>query len=363
MNKTIRIRGNRDPKQAKSQFLLTHPLQAEGDESLDAVASCIPYTFVPELKPYAEKGQLLFTHAFATAPAPVHKPRIHIIGLGDVGAHCALGLRLMGQNDLQIGLYARNTKEAEAMRMELLQCRPPDLQTPMPDVYVVEKERLTECDALVFAASAGVPAVLKEGDDVRMMQFAANRKILSEYLQLLRASAFTGTLFILSDPVDALCSCSAKELDFFPRERIIGLGLGVMAARAAFYAKEIAPEFLHEGRAYGPHGEGLWIANSLTDYDDARSKALTEAAKTANLTIRAHGKKPFYGPSLSSGAYTLLAWLRGEWFYGSIALKDIYFGCRVRQKDGYLQIEHQTVPGALYRRLEETVHILRQVQI
>jgi hypothetical protein len=143
----------------------------------------------------------------------------------------------------------------------------------------------------------------------------------------------------------------------------VSLGLGVMAARAAFYAKEIAPEFLHEGRAYGPHGEGLWIANSLTDYDDARSKALTEAAKTANLTIRAHGKKPFYGPSLSSGAYTLLAWLRGEWFYGSIALKDIYFGCRVRQKDGYLQIEHQTVPGALDRRLEETVHILRQVQI
>lgn len=353
------IQGTRPLSRSKSCFVLSHPAQAAGPETRSHIAGS-GMSFLPELAPFAESGRLIYAHPNAKLPEHPARPRIHIIGLGDVGMHCALGLRLLGGADLTLGLYARDHTTAEALSMELNQCAP-HTPVPMPRAVPVRKDQLLNCDALVFAASAGVPKTLKPGDDVRMMQFENNKKILSEYLSMLRSFEFSGTLFILSDPVDALCAFAAKELaGVLPRERILGLGLGVMAARAAYYADESAPEYLQEGRAYGPHGEGLWIANSIENYDDRRSETLTEKAKTANLAIRAKGQKPFYGPSIASGAWSLLHWVRGEWFYASIALDTVYFGCRVRRIGGLLQTEHRVVEKTLGARLDETIEQLRR---
>ena len=57
-------------------------------------------------------------------------------------------------------------------------------------------------------------------------------------------------------------------------EQIQGYGLGVMNARAAYYAKKDSKysDFLTQGRAFGPHGQDLVIANSILRYDDVLSK-------------------------------------------------------------------------------------------
>lgn len=142
----------------------------------------------------------------------------------------------------------------------------------------------------------------------------------------------------------------------------MGLGLGVMYARAYAYATEIAPEFAAEGAAYGPHGEGLWIANSVSHYDDDKSAQLTKLTKEANLAIRALGAKPYYGPALSSGALSVLSLLRGEWFHGAAPLSDVYFGSRIRVVDGVLYASYRTVPARLENRLMETLEKLREVK-
>ncbi|SCJ76536.1 Uncharacterised protein [uncultured Blautia sp.] len=61
-----------------------------------------------------------------------------------------------------------------------------------------------------------------------------------------------------------------------------------MNARAAYFAKQDPRfrSFLLDGRSYGPHGQGLVIANSLSHYDDGLSRELTELVATANLRIR-----------------------------------------------------------------------------
>ena len=53
------------------------------------------------------------------------------------------------------------------------------------------------------------------------------------------------------------------------RDRVQGFGLGVMNARAAYFAKRDArfASFLTEGRSFGPHGTGLTIANSIEHYE------------------------------------------------------------------------------------------------
>lgn len=78
-------------------------------------------------------------------------------------------------------------------------------------------------------------------------------------------------------------------------EQIQGFGLGVMNARAAYYAKRDPrfKQFLTEGRSFGPHGQDLVIADSIENYNDELSKELTNLTVTANLHMRAIGYKPF----------------------------------------------------------------------
>ena len=82
----------------------------------------------------------------------------------------------------------------------------------------------------------------------------------------------------VSDPVDPLAKTAYLESNRDENgvwdgkglrpEQIQGFGLGVMNARAAYFAKRDPrlASFLTEGRSFGPHGTGLFIANSCLLY-------------------------------------------------------------------------------------------------
>ena len=146
-------------------------------------------------------------------------------------------------------------------------------------------------------------------------------------------------------------------------EQIQGFGLGVMNARAAYFAKQDPRfrSFLLDGRSYGPHGQGLVIANSLSHYDDGLSRELTELVATANLRIRELGFKPYVAPAISSGAMQLLLTLRRSWHCSSVALGGIWFGVRNRLTAAGLEIETASLPTPLFERLRETQTLLREI--
>lgn len=340
----------------KEAFALAHPWQIYGDTTLSHIVSAVGLSPIPDIVPWLEKGLIILGESSGFALPK--KPRVHMIGLGDVGIHAALGLYLLAPEDVELGFYARSFDQAQAMTLEFLQMRPYG-DTSTHTVYPVKEEALYDCDMLVFAASAGVPKTLQPGDDVRMMQRDANAKILQTYLDGIKEHDYQGMLFILSDPVDALCKYAADNLPEFPKEQILGLGLGVMAARAYHYAEDIAPEYRTEGAIYGPHGEGLLVINSLSDYDETRSIALTKAAKEANLAVRALGEKPFYAPSISSGSYSLLHYIQEKPFYAAMALGDVYFGCPMTRRGKYLQPQHTQVPECTLPRFNDTYEKLK----
>ena len=103
------------------------------------------------------------------------------------------------------------------------------------------------------------------------------------------------------------------------------------------------------------------IANSISGYDDALSRELTEKTKTANLRLRELGFKPYVAPALSSGALSLLATIRGQWHYGSVFLGGVYFGVRNRYTPAGQEIESLELPQALVERLEETWEDLARI--
>ena len=229
-----------------------------------------------------------------------------------------------------------------------------------------EKRDLFDCDAFVFTASRGVPPLGAQGD-VRMAQLEKNREMLKSYSQQARDALFSGLFFQVSDPVDLLARAvfwqtnkknGAADFAGLLPEQIQGCGLGVMAARAAYYAQDFS-----RGRVYGPHGEGLVAANDWgSGYDDALSRELSALARSANVRVRELGFKPYIAPGLSSACVSVLQALRGQFHYGTVPIGGVCFGCRSRYTPYGLELERLPLAAQLRQRIAVSYADLKEME-
>ena len=304
------------------------------------------------------------------------KPRkkVHLLALGDVGSMVLTTLKLLSGDCIEeLGIYDVNDAVCRRWESELNQAAYPWAYDALPEVVILKEEELFDCDVFVFCASKGIPPVGSDIKDVRMAQFEANKELISFFAKKARIAGFKGLFAVVSDPVDPLCKAAFlasnenMEGQFDGKgllpEQIQGYGLGVMNARAAYYAKQDArfASFLTEGRAYGPHGENLVIANSIKHYDDALSRELTRLAVEANLRTRELGFKPYVAPAISSAAISILLTLRGEWHYSSNFLGGVYMGCKNRTTEYGLEMEALPLPEALFSRIEKAYQSLEAI--
>ena len=306
-------------------------------------------------------------------PRPPQKRRVHLLAMGDVGSTLAMGLRLMGEDMISaVGICDLRPHVADRWAFELNQIDTPS-GAGFPPVEIVDLDHILDCDVFLFCASRFVPDTAVKSGDVRMAQYELNRELAAGYGRMAREQGFQGLFCVVSDPVDPLCRAVLLEsnrngngvLDYrglFPHQ-VRGFGLGVMNARAGYYARRDArfASFLEEGRTFGPHGEGLVVANSISNYDDKLSKELTEKTKHANLEMREMGFKPYVAPALSSGALSLLACLRGEWHCSSVYLDGIFMGVRNRVASNGIEVERLPLPEALLERIRGTMADLKAI--
>ena len=258
-------------------------------------------------------------------PVRLHeKNKVNIIALGDVGTTMLTGLRLLGSDlILEIGIIDLNRNNLERLEMEINQIGYPFGMKDLPPVHIVEEDALFDCDLVIFCASRGVPPVKSGCSDVRMAQLDANREIISHYAGLARNAAFRGMIAIVSDPVDNLAAALYKS----------------------------------EGRAFGPHGRDLVIANSIEHYDDEVSRLLTGLAVESNVRVRELGFKPYIAPAMSSAVIPILLTLSGDWHYGSIYIgtrkKGAFLGVKNRLSWRGFEYEDLPLPEPLYERILE----------
>jgi len=297
----------------------------------------------------------------------IKKKKVNILALGDVGSTLLTGLKLLGGESIQsIGIFDRSQDKIKRYELEMNQTSLPFDYDYLPNVHGIEKHELFNCDMFVFCASKGVPPVGSESVDVRMVQFEENSKLIKEYVLMAADAGFKGIFAVVSDPVDLLCACVLKESKGgLAPEQIKGYGLGVMNARAMYYAKsdEKFSSYFKEGRAFGPHGNDLVIANSIINYDDKLSKELTKLAVEANLEIRKTGFKPYIAPALSSGAISIICTLEGKYHYSSNYLGGVFMGAKNRNLPSGLEIEKINMPEELFGRITKTYEELLRMQI
>lgn len=312
--------------------------------------------------------------------------RVHIIGLGDVGLNAALGLRIAGAGRVsQIGIYDIDRRLCDRLEIEINQILSPLGQTAYPDVAVLHEDELFDCDIFLFCATKSVPPLGAEAHgDVRIAQFEENRKIIAGYAKQAADAGFKGLFGVVSDPLDLLCGV---VLQYLHPDQIQGFGLGVMFARAAYYAKRLAaagpentgsrsgstfpyacrnqsiypsdPRFAaypENGRVYGPHGSGLVAVNSIVpgEYDDDATGELTRLTTNANISVRAIGYKPYIAPGVSSVALTIPEVIAGNWNDSARYLNGVFFGARNRLTISGCEWEDPLLPDALFDRLQKS---------
>ncbi len=300
--------------------------------------------------------------------------KVNVFGLGDVGGTLVTGLRLLGGDSIsQVGIYDRSDDKVKRWEYEANQILSPDKEITHPQIKGISKDELFDCDMFVFCASIGVPTVGSEVKDVRMIQFEGNSKIIGEYAKMAREENFKGIFAVVSDPVDLLCKSvfiqsntdklGNMDHEGLAPEQIRGYGLGVMNARATYYASKNTEmeSYLNEGRAYGPHGKGLIIANSIENYDDEISNRLTEMTIKANMRVRETGFKPYIAPALSSGSLSILATIRGDWHYSATYLGGVYMGARNRLNNTGIELERKDLPEKLINKLKHTYRELDSI--
>ena len=329
------------------------------------------------------------TDVLPAAGCPVKlngRNRVNILALGDVGTTMLTGLILLGGDVIsEIGILDIRRENLERLEMEMNQIGYPFGMKEVPLVHILSEEELFDCDLMIFCASRGVPPVKSEVTDVRMAQLEANREIIAHYGRLARAAEYKGMVAVVSDPVDNLAAAFLDSAELEPWQ-IQGYGLGVMNKRAEYYADKIAsgelaaagdqtvtPElreaaalYLSEGRAYGPHGQDLVIANSMDRYDEAASELLTELTVNANIRDRDLGYKPYIAPALSSAAISVLLTLRGEWHYGSVYFgsrdRGAFLGIRNRLTAEGWEYEDSQLPEPLYERIRKAYNNLCEIR-
>jgi hypothetical protein len=299
---------------------------------------------------------------------------INVIGLGDVGGTLVTGLRLLGGEHIsKIGLYDRDENKINRWVYETGQIFAPFSNKYYPEICGIAEDQIFDCDMFVFCVSVGVPSIGNEGSDVRMVQFEGNSRVIGSFAKLARNSGFKGIFAVVSDPVDLLCKSAFiqsntnenNDIDFkgISPEQIRGYGLGVMNARAVYYAKQNPNtfHFLEEGRVFGPHGGGLIVADSIKNYNEELSLLLTEKARNANIDVRKTGFKPYIAPAFSSGCLSILATISGDWHYSATYMGGVYMGSKNRQNKTGIELEMLDIPDLLWKRLEDTYESLGKI--
>ena len=373
---------HRPPLSGRDTFPVTDPAQLTEREGVASLCAApgpegLPRELTNAIRAGRVRAVNLAHPRFEELMAPLPRPekvRVNLLALGDVGSTLLMGLRLMGGDVISsIGICDLREGVAQRWEFELNQIQLPGPYDALPPVEIVSPEQLFDGDVFLFCASRFVPDTAVKTGDVRMAQYRLNRELAALYAQKARQARYRGLFCVVSDPVDPLCRAVLTESNRAPSgemdyqglfsHQVRGFGLGVMNARAAYYARKDPrfASFLTEGRSFGPHGEDLVIANSIRHYDDALSRRLTEQAVRANLQMRELGFKPYVAPALSSGALSLLLCLRGQWHCSSTYLDGVFMGARNRVLPTGTELERLPLPRQLQDRLQTTMDRLRAI--
>jgi malate dehydrogenase len=268
------------------------------------------------------------------------RPKITVVGAGNVGATCAHWAAARGLADVVLVDIVEGMPQGKAL--DLMQARPIfgfNVEVVGANDYAAAK------DSAVTIITSGIPR--KPGMS-REDLIETNKNIVADVTRKVMAQSPNTFIIVVANPLDAMCYV-AKKVSGLPRERVMGMaGILDTARYRCFIAMElkVAVEEI-QAMVLGGHGDDMVPLVSATNISgvpltdllpEARINALVERTRKGGGEIVALLKtgSAFYAPA--AGAIQMAeailmdqrrlvpvsAYLTGE--YG---LNDLFFGVPV----------------------------------
>jgi len=185
----------------------------------------------------------------------IKKGKVTIVGAGSVGATLAYNLSITGGAS-EIALIDHNKEKAEAEIMDILH------GTSLGGsrkVYSAEYDACANAEIVVITAGAK-----QKAGESRVELLSRNIGIVTEIIDSIKASGFSGILLVITNPVDVLTYAAWKESGY-EKSRVIGSGTVLDSSRLKDFLSKtcgISPISIH-GYVLGEHGDTSFPAWSL----------------------------------------------------------------------------------------------------
>jgi malate dehydrogenase len=284
------------------------------------------------------------------ATSKSHRPKITVVGAGNVGATAA---HWIATKELaNVVLVDLNEGTAQGKALDLLQSGPVegfDLKITGTADYA------PTADSDVVIITAGLPR--KPGmsrDDL----LKTNAKIVGEVTEKIAKHSPNAILIIVSNPLDAMAYV-AKKASGFPRNRVIGMAGVLDSARFRTFVAEAANVSVEEvyGFVFGGHGDTMVPMTRYCSIAGIPLEKYLPAAKIQEIVQRTRQGgaeivnllktgSAFYAPA-ASAVQMAEAILKDKkrvlpcavWLEGEFGINQLFVGCLAKLgRDGVEQV-------------------------
>jgi L-lactate dehydrogenase len=214
--------------------------------------------------------------------------KVAIIGNGRVGNTIAYALVMRGLAR-KLLLVARSIESTYGDALDL---RHASCFTQPADVRSATVETALDCDVVIIAASAKLPAETSKLD--RRLEAPANARLMKQIIPTLARQNPDAVFVIVTNPVDAMTQI-AQELSGLPSARVLGTGTLIDTVRLRALLADRCKVHTVDIRAYvlGEHGDGQIAALSAATMGgapiglpEAELAALSKQARDAGTEVR-----------------------------------------------------------------------------
>lgn len=283
--------------------------------------------------------------------ATLNPVEVGVIGLGSIGTELAFQLGQVPYVS-KVHLYNRTENKAVGYAADMNQA----MADKRHDIFVshAKPQELFASASSVFLAfrneSGGEPARhLPE----RWQKLPGNLHILAEHIQKIDEADFSGTLFVITNPVDVLTYALYEKMlngkNPLRTYQVYGIGLEVDAARALYYGKQTDPSLGYDDiRLYGNHSDDFILKTLLPESDNTK---LTQEVKNASKEIRKLVPRTIFGP-VGAAIRSFRAFQENGSVHITTIQNDSFIGRKINFRSQLPMISEETVDGECLKIIE-----------
>jgi len=272
---------------------------------------------------------------------PMEEIEVGIIGVGAVGIELASQLGHLSTVS-RVHLFNRTVEKAKGYALDMNHAVLPRRKGDVFVAHNAAEEVFLNASVIFLSFRDESVAPLSELPE-RWRKLPAHLAVMKKYAEIISATQFQGTIFVITNPVDILtyaCYAYTQRHDYSLRtNQVYGVGLELEIARILSYSHHmgISPMANATG-IYGNHADDF----VLTTVNGNASNALYKAVRGASEQVRQYIPRTVFGP-VAAAIRTFQAYSQDSSTYATVLQSNAHMGRKVTFRYGLPALEADPV--------------------